>query len=563
MSASRRTLRSILLLPLLLASTKEAGAFLHPAALSSSSLSSTTSFVPSVTGALVDGARPLFAEGSNDDDDYDDEKKSAGDSPFAVRASELDADLSAEERTTINVFRTCGPSVAYVTSVMNDRRRRSRRRRGGRRSGRSSIFGGRNGRSDDDDDRNERSSKKRRRGRDLVRPEGSPLGSGSGFVVTEDGYLVTNYHVVRQAHRANAALGRYNDEVDGFVTNATKFFFGPLGYAAGDDNGFVDALANRTRARLRVEEGAEDGEEPSPRASVYVRINSSTKYRECDIAGVRPDLDVAVLKIVPRPSSTDGNEGNGGGGGEVDESFPPIPYGPSSSLLVGQRLIAIGNPFGLDRTVTSGVVSALDREMESGVDDDGGRRPPIRGVIQTDAAINPGNSGGPLLDTRGRLVGVNTAIVTTSGSNAGIGFAVPSDRVRIAADEIISDHRARMNPGRPRPGTMGADVAGPALARALAARYSSSESGMFVAKVREGSPAFKAGMIPLTSDPITGTATPGDRIMAVGGTTVSTNEELMECMRGRVEGEKVDVTLEDREGERRVIYVTLARKGTF
>eukprot|EP00566_Odontella_aurita_P012333 CAMPEP_0113536114 /NCGR_PEP_ID=MMETSP0015_2-20120614/6075_1 /TAXON_ID=2838 /ORGANISM="Odontella" /LENGTH=488 /DNA_ID=CAMNT_0000435431 /DNA_START=376 /DNA_END=1838 /DNA_ORIENTATION=- /assembly_acc=CAM_ASM_000160 len=488
MSASRRTLRSILLLPLLLASTKEAGAFLHPAALSSSSLSSTTSFVPSVTGALVDGARPLFAEGSNDDDDYDDEKKSAGDSPFAVRASELDADLSAEERTTINVFRTCGPSVAYVTSVMNDRRRRRRSRRGG---SRSSIFGGRNGRSDDDD-KNERSSNEQRRGgrrgRDLVRPEGSPLGSGSGFVVTEDGYLVTNYHVVRQAHRANAALGRYNDEVDGFVTNATKFFFGPLGYAAGDD-GFVDALANRTRARLRVEEeGAEDGEEPSPRASVYVRINSSTKYRECDIAGVRPDLDVAVLKIVPRPSSTDGNEGNGGGGGEVDESFPPIPYGPSSSLLVGQRLIAIGNPFGLDRTVTSGVVSALDREMESGVDG----RPPIRGVIQTDAAINPGNSGGPLLDTRGRLVGVNTAIVTTSGSNAGIGFAVPSDRVRIAADEIISDHRARMNPGRPRPGTMGADVAGPALARALAARYSSSESGMFVAKVREGSPAFKA-----------------------------------------------------------------------
>ena len=108
-----------------------------------------------------------------------------------------------------------------------------------------------------------------------------------------------------------------------------------------------------------------------------------------------------------------------------------IPLGTSKDLQVGQRVFAIGNPFGLDQSLTTGVISALGREIESVT------RRPIQGVIQTDAAINPGNSGGPLLDSAGRLIGVNTAIYSPSGGSAGIGFAIPADSVNRIVPELI------------------------------------------------------------------------------------------------------------------------------
>src|SRR6185503_15906552 len=110
----------------------------------------------------------------------------------------------------------------------------------------------------------------------------------------------------------------------------------------------------------------------------------------------------------------------------------PIPIGESANLQVGQKVFAIGNPFGLDQTLTTGVVSALGRTIQS----PSGR--PIDEVIQTDAAINPGNSGGPLLDSDGRLIGVNTAIYSPSGSNAGLGFAIPVDTVKRTVEQIIA-----------------------------------------------------------------------------------------------------------------------------
>src|SRR5262249_52765557 len=120
------------------------------------------------------------------------------------------------------------------------------------------------------------------------------------------------------------------------------------------------------------------------------------------LVGAFPDRDLAVLRIdAPR------------------EKIRPISLGTSKDLQVGQKVYAIGNPFGLDQTLTTGIISALNREIESVT------QRPIRGVIQTDAAINPGNSGGPLLDSAGRLIGVNTAIYSPSGASAGIGFAVP------------------------------------------------------------------------------------------------------------------------------------------
>ena len=130
-------------------------------------------------------------------------------------------------------------------------------------------------------------------------------------------------------------------------------------------------------------------------------------YWEARVVGAAPDKDLAVLRIDARRPS------------RLAAAAP----GVSRSLLVGQRVLAVGNPFGLDQTLTIGVVSALGRELRS----PNGRR--IRDVIQTDAAINPGNSGGPLLDSSGRLIGVNTAIYSPSGASAGIGFAVPVDTV--------------------------------------------------------------------------------------------------------------------------------------
>jgi len=138
-----------------------------------------------------------------------------------------------------------------------------------------------------------------------------------------------------------------------------------------------------------------------------------------ELVGAFPDRDLAVLRIqAPR------------------EKLPPIPVGTSRDLLVGQRVYAIGNPFGLDQTLTTGIVSALNREIESV------NQRTIRGVIQTDAAINPGNSGGPLLDSAGRLIGVNTAIYSPSGASAGIGFAIPVDEVNRIVPRLIRDGAA-------------------------------------------------------------------------------------------------------------------------
>ena len=113
---------------------------------------------------------------------------------------------------------------------------------------------------------------------------------------------------------------------------------------------------------------------------------------------------------------------------------PPVPVGTSHDLRVGQKVFAIGNPFGLDWTLTSGIVSALDRSLSGDGDD-----PAIDHLIQTDAAINPGNSGGPLLDSAGRLIGINTAIYSPSGASAGIGFAVPVDTIMRVVPELIRE----------------------------------------------------------------------------------------------------------------------------
>jgi putative serine protease PepD len=181
------------------------------------------------------------------------------------------------------------------------------------------------------------------------------------------------------------------------------------------------------------------------------------------LVGRDPQNDLAVIRVqVPR------------------EKLTPLRLGDSSQLQVGQMAIAIGNPFGLDRTVTRGVVSAVGRSLKS----ETGRQ--IRNVIQTDAAINPGNSGGPLLNSRGEVIGVNTAIFTPSGGSVGIGFAVPVNTAKKLLPQLISRGRA----SHPWLGISGVDV-NPTVAKALSL---SVKEGVMIAQVAPNGPAARAGL---------------------------------------------------------------------
>jgi S1-C subfamily serine protease len=151
-------------------------------------------------------------------------------------------------------------------------------------------------------------------------------------------------------------------------------------------------------------------------AQVTLNDGKTSKDYTARVVGVQPDKDLAVLFINAK-----------------DSDLQPIDLGSSHDLQVGQDVMAIGNPFGLGQTVTKGIVSALGRSIESVA------KTPIHDVIQTDAPINPGNSGGPLVDSSGRLIGVNTAIYSPSGASAGIGFAIPADEVNKVVTKLVQE----------------------------------------------------------------------------------------------------------------------------
>ncbi|MEA2083245.1 MAG: trypsin-like peptidase domain-containing protein [Thermodesulfobacteriota bacterium] len=236
------------------------------------------------------------------------------------------------------------------------------------------------------------------------------------------------------------------------------------------------------------------------------------------LVGVAEDKDLAVLQISAPP----------------DKLFP-ILIGESENLLVGQKVFAIGNPFGLDQTITAGIVSALGREIKSV----SGRT--IQGVVQTDAAINPGNSGGPLLDSAGRLIGVNTAIYSPSGINAGIGFAVPVDVVNRVVPELIQHGRV-VSPG------IGVAVANAGIARRFRI------NGVLVISVEPGSSAESAGIIPTRQ--VGGEIILGDIIESVNGKIISSYDDLRnELDRYRVNDEVTLGLL--RNGEHIKVQITL------
>ncbi len=239
------------------------------------------------------------------------------------------------------------------------------------------------------------------------------------------------------------------------------------------------------------------------------------------LVGYDANKDLAVLRIDASP-----------------DRLRKIDIGESADLQVGQKVFAIGSPFGLDQTLTTGVISGLGREITS----IGGR--PIEGVIQTDAAINPGNSGGPLLDSAGRLIGVNTMIVSQSGSNfSGVGFAVPVDIVNQVAPELIQY-------GRVQRAALGVSVFQDSIARRLGVR-----AGALVQDVAEKGGAAAAGIEPTFVDE-NGDIHLGDVIVEMDGRAIRSFGDIAKTLDDRKPGERVAVVV-DRRGKRLSLTVEL------
>ncbi len=264
-----------------------------------------------------------------------------------------------------------------------------------------------------------------------------PAGNGSGFIWDREGHIVTNYHVIEKADKAQ------------------------------------------------------------------VTLSDQTSW-DAELIGIEPNKDLAILKIKA-----------------PDTKLKPIPIASSHDLRVGQSVFAIGNPFGLDQTLTTGVISALGREIQS----IGGR--PIRGVIQTDAAINPGNSGGPLLDSNGRLIGVNTMIYSPSGASAGIGFSIPADEVNWVVPDIIQYGEVRR----------------PILGINLVAEQHTQRlkmEGALILDVVPDSPADKFGLQATEKD-LRGNIILGDLITQINNEVISTNADLFLALEKYNPGDTVRV----------------------
>ncbi|HHB80046.1 MAG TPA: trypsin-like serine protease [Saprospiraceae bacterium] len=275
-----------------------------------------------------------------------------------------------------------------------------------------------------------------------------PRGTGSGFVWDKDGNIVTNYHVIKGADKAQVTLA------------------------------------------------------------------DQTTW-EASLVGIAPAKDLAVLKIkAPK------------------KSLMPIKTGSSNHLRVGQFVMAIGNPFGLDQTLTTGVISALDREIQSQTGT------PIRGAIQTDAAINPGNSGGPLVNSNGELIGVNTSIYSPSGASAGIGFSIPAGEINWVIPELIKYGKIK----RP---SLGIELA----------RSIRGVQGAVIYHVYEGSNAEKAGLRPTTVDRY-GQVYLGDVIVAIDDTEVKNNDDLQLAIEKHKAGDVVKLSI-IRSNEEKTINLQL------
>lgn len=297
-------------------------------------------------------------------------------------------------------------------------------------------------------------------------------------------------------------------QIEAIVTQPVQTPFGPQEQqGASSGSGFVYDDAGHIVTNAHVVDGAEE---------VTVSFGGQEEI-PAEIKGSFLSTDVAVLEV------------------DADEvPAPALPIADSAGVKVGDPVVAIGNPFGLDRTATVGIVSALQREIQA---PDGSL---ITDIVQTDAAINPGNSGGPLLDSSGRVIGVNTQILSESGGNVGIGFAVPSDTVVRIADQLIEDGTAEL-------AFLG--VGGQGLTPELAGQEDlpTDLEGLFVGEVTPESGAEAAGI------------RSGDVITSINGEPITDNLDLAAVIVKQDVGAEVDVVLA-RDGDEQTVAATLGAR---
>ncbi len=279
-----------------------------------------------------------------------------------------------------------------------------------------------------------------------------------------------------------------------------RFNVNPIEIPHGTGSGFVWDEKGHIVTNFHVVANAVTSDD-----QIRVTLADQTS-RLAEVIGVAPDNDLAVLRLKSEPAT-----------------LSPIPVGASGDLQVGQKVLAIGNPFGLDQTLTTGVISGLGREIKA----DNGRT--IFDVIQTDAAINPGNSGGPLLDSHGRMIGVNTAIYSPSGAYAGIGFAIPVDTVNRVVPQLLRYGQV-IRPG------FGIQIANDQIVRQLGVE------GVLILKVQPDGAAEAAGLRP-TEVSEQDEIVLGDVIVSVDGEVVGSSDDLFKVLDHHNVGDTVSVKI--------------------
>ncbi|MEZ5308499.1 MAG: trypsin-like peptidase domain-containing protein [Pyrinomonadaceae bacterium] len=287
-----------------------------------------------------------------------------------------------------------------------------------------------------------------------------------------------------------------------FITTSSRFetFFGEeFERESGSGSGSVVDSRGYILTNYHVIEGA---------SKLTVSFGGENVY-PATVVGGDPDTDLAVIKITP-PSN----------------GLTVVPMGDSSKLVVGQKVLAIGNPFGLDRTLTTGVISGLERPIRAK------NNRPIDAAIQTDASINPGNSGGPLLDKYGRMVGINSQILSPSGASAGVGFAVPVNTAKLVVPQLIQFGEVR----RPKLGATYISV------EQIKRRYRLPvEEGLLVRYVNRGGPADQAGIRGFTRDG--NDILLGDIILSVDGTKINSEDDLYRFLEKKKINDTVNVEI--------------------
>ena len=302
----------------------------------------------------------------------------------------------------------------------------------------------------------------------------------------------------------------YNEAVVNINTKVTSYdwFWDPYVTDGGSGSGSIIDKRGYILTNVHVISGA---------TKIYVSLYDGSQY-EATVVGTDIDSDLAVIKFDPPEGIT----------------LKTISFGDSTKLLVGQKVIAIGNPFGMERTMTTGIVSGLGRPIQNS------NNRIISNMIQTDAAINPGNSGGPLLDTNGRMVGINTMIMSSSGSSSGVGFAVPSE----IAVRVVND---LLKYGKVQRGVIDATIV--QLTNRIA-QYAGLDiaTGMLVSEVEEGSNAESAGLKGGTKAVYYGSRNTilylgGDVITKIDGISITSLAEYYSALESKKPGDVVNVVV--------------------